>query len=55
MGEAKWSPRDVNVSIGVEDEYAVESLAKLKLKVISRTFSLSEYSEDKWHSRLNQY
>ena len=34
LGEAKWSPREVNVSVGIEDEYAVESLAKLKLKAI---------------------
>ena len=34
LGDAKWSPRDVNVSVGLEDEYAVESPAKLKLKVI---------------------
>jgi hypothetical protein len=34
LGEAKWSPRDVNVSVGLEDEYAVESPAKLKLKAI---------------------
>ena len=34
LGEAKWSPREVNVSVGLEDEYAVESPAKLKLKAI---------------------
>jgi hypothetical protein len=34
LGEAKWQSRDVNVSVGLEDEHAVESPAIVKLKVI---------------------
>jgi hypothetical protein len=35
LGESKWTPRDTTVSVGLEDEYAVESTAPpIKLIVI---------------------
>ena len=34
LGEAKFSPRKVDVSVGLEDEHAVESQAFVKLKAI---------------------
>jgi hypothetical protein len=34
LGKPKWDPRSTRVSVGIEDEYAVESMASIELEVI---------------------
>jgi hypothetical protein len=36
LGESKWTPRPTAVSVGLEDEYAVESTSTINLQVIPR-------------------